>query len=96
MEKNWQYQTGFQNTVTEEVIADRRLWIAVLISAVEDWRSGNLRAKRNAQKFLFDSDADFQTVCTRAGVDPVSFRAKLLKVGKTIELYTTFDPPVSA
>jgi hypothetical protein len=80
MERNWQYQTDAQSKVTEEVIGDRRLWTAVLVSAVEDWRNGSLRRRRNAQEFLFDSEADFQSVCARAGVEPISFRARLLKI----------------
>jgi hypothetical protein len=42
-----------QNNVTEELISERRLWTAVLVNAVEDWRGGTLRARREAQEFLF-------------------------------------------
>ena len=99
MERNWQFQTDAQSTVTEEVIGDRRLWTAVLVSAVEDWRNGSLRRRRNAQEFLFDSAADFQSVCARAGVEPISFRARLLKIGNIIEMQSTLVPlipPVAA
>jgi hypothetical protein len=98
VEKNWQYQTNAQSTVTEEVIGDRRLWTAVLVSAVEDWRNGNLRRRRNAQEFLFDSAADFQTVCARAGVEPASFQTRLRKLGKIVEMNSMlapFTPPVA-
>ena len=44
------------NNVTEELISARRLWIAVILNAVEDWRNGTLRARREAQEFLFDND----------------------------------------
>jgi hypothetical protein len=49
-----------QNNVTEELISERRLWSAVLLNAVEDGRGGTLRARREAQEFLFESDVDFQ------------------------------------
>jgi hypothetical protein len=99
VEKNWQYQTNAHSTVTEEVIGDRRLWTAVLVSAVEDWCNGNLRRRRNAQEFLFDSAADFQTVCARAGVEPASFQTRLRKLGKIVEMNSMlapFTPPVAA
>ena len=99
MKKNWQYETNAQSTVTEEVIGDRRLWTAVLASAVEDWRTGSLRRRRNAQEFLFDNAADFQTVCARAGVEPASFQTRLRKLGKIVEMHSMlapFIPPVAA
>ena len=49
-----------QNTVTEELISERRLWTAVLVHAVEDWRKGTLRARREAQDFLFHNDQDLK------------------------------------
>jgi hypothetical protein len=90
------YQGNTQDTITEELIGERRLWIAVVIAAVEDWRNGSLRNQRKAQEFLFDSDADFQTVCARAGLEPDSFRARLLKVGKLVEMHGTIAPDIAA
>jgi hypothetical protein len=91
-----QYHVDIQNTVTEELIGERRLWTAVLISAVEDWRNGSLRTQRKAQEFLFGSDTDFQTVCARAGLEPSSFRARLLKIGKLVEMHGTVAPGIAA
>jgi hypothetical protein len=88
-----------QSTVTEEVIGDRRLWTAALVSAVQDWRNGSLRRRRNAQEFLFASAADFQTVRARAGVEPASFKTRLLKLGKIVEMpsmLAPFVPPIAA
>lgn len=42
-----------ENQVTEDVISERRLWTAVIVNAIEDWRNGTLRAQREAQAFLF-------------------------------------------
>lgn len=58
-----------QNRVTEELISERRLWTAVLVNAaaVEDWRGGTPRVQREAQEFVFESDADFEMVCAGAG-----------------------------
>jgi hypothetical protein len=70
-----------QETVTEELISERRLWTAVLVHAVEDWRKGTLRARREAQDFLFQNDKDFEMVCSGAGLEGSDFRARLLRVG---------------
>jgi hypothetical protein len=60
------------NEISEGFIAERRLWTAVLVMAVEDWRNGSLRSKRAAQQFLFEDDRDFEEVCAGAGLDPAS------------------------
>jgi hypothetical protein len=76
-----------ENQVTEDLIGENRLWTAVVVNAIEDWRFGTLRARREAQAFLFDDHADFEIVCARAGLDPQSFRSKLLKIGRRIEMH---------
>ena len=91
-----QYQVDTENTITEDLIGERRLWTAVVISAVEDWRNGSLRIQRKAQEFLFDNDADFQTVCGRAGLEPGSFRARLRKIGKLVEMKSEIPPGIAA
>jgi hypothetical protein len=91
-----QYQVDTENTITEDLIGERRLWTAVVISAVEDWRGGSLRTQRKAQEFLFGGDTDFQTVCARAGLEPGSFRARLLKIGKLVEMHGTITPAIAA
>jgi hypothetical protein len=75
-----------QEAVTEELIGERRLWTAVVIVAVEDWRNGTLRSRREAQRFLFEDDEDLKAVCAAAGLDPSSLRAKLLKIGHRVEI----------
>jgi hypothetical protein len=75
-----------QNNVTEELISEPRLWTAVLVNAVEDWRGGTLGARREAQEFLFESDADFEMVCAGVGLNAGDFRARLLKIGRRIEM----------
>lgn len=70
-----------QDMVTEGLIAERRLWTAVLVHAVEEWRKGTLRARREAQDFLFQNDKDFEMVCSSAGLDGSDFRARLLRIG---------------
>jgi hypothetical protein len=86
-----QVSSEMHNTVTEELISARRLWVAVLLNAVEDWRNGTLRAKREAQEFLFDSKEDFEMVCTAAGLDSGDFRVRLLKIGRRVEMCTPFS-----
>jgi len=86
-----QVSSEMHNTVTEELISARRLWVAVLLNAVEDWRNGTLRPKREAQEFLFDSKEDFEMVCTAAGLDSGDFRVRLLKIGRRVEMCTPFS-----
>lgn len=85
-----------QNAVTEDSIGANRLWTAVIVKAVEDWRMGSLRARREAQKFLFEDDRDFYQVCASAGLDPALFRAKLLKIGRRIEMQGPYMNPIAA
>lgn len=59
---------------------ERRLWAAVLLQAVEDWRSNNIRANRAAEEFLFKSALDFETVCHGAGFDPSALQTKLRRL----------------
>src|SRR5580704_225023 len=75
-----------ENQVTEDLIGENRLWTAVILNAIDDWRYGTLRARREAQTFLFEDHADFENVCSRAGLDAESFRGKLLKIGRRIEM----------
>lgn len=62
------------------VEAERRLWTAVLVQAVVEWQSNKVRVSRAAEQFLFESDADFETVCASAGLNPQSFRAQLARI----------------
>jgi hypothetical protein len=87
---------GVENTATEETIAERRLWTAVLVHAVEDWRRGTLRARRQAQQFLFEDDQDFSAVCASAGLDPGNLRARLIRTGTRLEPHVRFVHPLVA
>jgi hypothetical protein len=86
-----QVSSEMHNAVTEELISARRLWTAVLLNAVEDWRNGTLRARREAQTFLFDNDEDFAMVCNNAGLDFSDFRVRLLKIGRRVEARVPFS-----
>jgi hypothetical protein len=85
-----------QSNVTEDLISERRLWTAVIVNAVEEWRGGTLRARREAQEFLFDSDADFEMVCAGAGLNAEDFRRRLLKIGRRIEMEGALQLPKAA
>ncbi|MGA9571908.1 MAG: hypothetical protein WBS17_17640 [Candidatus Acidiferrales bacterium] len=86
-----QVSSEMHNAVTEDLISARRLWTAVLLTAVEDWRNGTLRAQREAQAFLFDNEEDFATVCNNAGLDVGDFRVRLLKIGRRVEPRVPFS-----
>jgi hypothetical protein len=74
-------QTDDQTSEREDGLdPERKLWAAVLLLAVEEWRSSNMRAHREAEAFLFESGADFDTVCYGAGLDPSTLRSKLKRL----------------
>jgi hypothetical protein len=66
--------------ISEDQCGERHLWIAVPAKAVEDWSSANLRLRDSAQVFLFDSDRDLESVCSRAGLNLAYLRARLLRI----------------
>lgn len=88
--------TRTSEATTEESLAERRLWIAVLTMAVQDWRSGTLRNRRAAQTFLFDNREDYESVCASAGVDPDGFRSGLLRIGKKIAMQGPWNGKMAA
>jgi hypothetical protein len=58
---------------------ERRLWLAVLAQAVEDWRSTNEKRHREAETFLFGGRKDFAVVCASAGLDSRHLLEKLAR-----------------
>jgi hypothetical protein len=56
------------------------LWRAVIARTVEEWISGPLRKKREAEEFLFRDSKDYRTVCYSAGLNPEDFRRRLEKI----------------
>jgi hypothetical protein len=67
----------------EELIAEHRLWTAVIARAIDEWVSGNLRAQREAEIYLFGDGEDFKLVCYAAGLNPQALRCKLLRLKKS-------------
>ena len=60
--------------------AEQKLWRAVIASTVEEWVSGPLRQKREAEQFLFSDNDDYRTVCFSAGINPEDLRSRLGKI----------------
>lgn len=56
---------------------ETRLWQAVIVTAIQEWISGPLRSKRQAEEYLFQDQKDFPAVCQSAGLDADNLRAKL-------------------
>lgn len=71
--------TMLRSTEVEES-AEQKLWRAVIATTVEEWVSGPLRRKREAEQFLFSDNQDFQTVCFSAGINPANLRCRLEKI----------------
>ena len=63
-----------------DTLPETRLWQAVILSAVEDWVSGGLRSKREAEAYLFKDEVDFPHVCESAGMDVDRLRSRLKKL----------------
>jgi hypothetical protein len=61
-------------------LAESRLWQAVIVSTIQDWISGPLRLKRQAEEYIFSESSDFPTVCQSAGMDAGQLRRKLLRL----------------
>lgn len=76
------YQQAAKNAKDEgsEQLAERRLWTAVLLQALEDWKSTNLRRKKEAEEFIFKSGPDFSKVCLAAGLTPDSVLIRLQRM----------------
>jgi len=71
--------TMLQRAEVEET-AVQKLWRAVIATTVEEWVSGPLRRRREAEQFLFSDNHDFQTVCFSAGINPGNLRDRLEKI----------------
>jgi hypothetical protein len=60
--------------------AEARLWQAVIVAAIQEWRFGPLRRRREAEHYLFKDDSGFSFVCQGAGMDLAQLRSKLAKL----------------
>lgn len=89
-------EKNVQNGSMHDLGVERRLWLAVVVQAVEEWRDGTLRDKRLAQQFLFDDSNDFQAVCANAGLDAENLRSKLLKIGRKVNATGTLAHSLAA
>jgi hypothetical protein len=61
-------------------VGESRLWQAVIVSAILDWKSGPLRLQCRAGDYLFEDEKDFPLVCHLAGMNAEHLRAKLTKL----------------
>ncbi len=58
------------------------LWNAVIIKAIEDLFTGSHQERREAFRWIFETNPDFRKVCDYAGVDPMYVRRNVF--GKII------------
>jgi hypothetical protein len=65
--------------VAGETVGEIRLWQAVVVRAIEDWMSGPLRQRLQADHYIF-ADNDFVAVCQSAGLDADGLRVRLSKM----------------
>lgn len=64
----------------EETAGEVRLWQAVVVRAIEDWMSGPLRQRRQADHYIFGKHNDFEVVCQSAGLNADDLRARLSRI----------------
>jgi hypothetical protein len=70
---------AIQDQPVSESATETRLWLAVVTDAVQDWMHGPLRARREAEQYLFHDDRDFPELCERAGLNASLLRTKLIR-----------------
>jgi hypothetical protein len=58
-------------------VPEIRIWRAVIARTIQEWISGPLTRKREAEQYLFDDNGDFRLVCNSAGIDSGELRARL-------------------
>jgi hypothetical protein len=85
-----------QEAFIEGPVGERRLWLAVVVQVVEDWRGGTLRARRQAQEFMFEERKDFDVVCANAGLDPENLRERLVRIGRMVQDRTPLSQYMAA
>lgn len=59
---------------------EMRLWRAVIVRTIQEWTSGPLRFKREAENYLFEDQKDFPLVCQSAGMDVTRLRSRLRRL----------------
>ena len=70
------------NGFTIEMLAEEKMWTAVIARTVEEWVSGPLRSRREAEEYLFGDGEDFKDVCRSAGLNPQAFQTRLQRLKK--------------
>jgi hypothetical protein len=58
-------------------MGEKRLWQAVILSTIQEWLCGPLRAKRQAEHYLFGDKSELAAVCRSAGMDVGRLRERL-------------------
>ena len=69
-----------QAVYAQESNGAARLWQAVIVNTIQDWISGPLRQKDEAEEYLFGAGTDFTLVCESAGMNAERLRAKLRRL----------------
>jgi hypothetical protein len=74
--------TGHISTESRDLHApaETRVWQAVITKTIQEWISGPLRRKREAEEYLFRDEKDFPLVCQSAGLDVGQLRAQLMRL----------------
>ena len=84
------YEDAKPERLFDEPGGARQLWSAVLLQALEDWRSHSLGRHLEAERFLFRSEKDLASVCRRAGLEVSSVAARLKRMKQNHEKLPQF------
>jgi hypothetical protein len=75
---------------------EKRLWQAVIVTAIREWVSGTLRSQRKAEEYLFQDQRDFPAVCQSAGLDADLLRSKLNRLRLRRDPFFGVSPSAAA
>ncbi len=79
----YEQESKAMNQRSELPVAEHNLWVAILLQALEDWQTGTLRRRQDAESFFFHCEKDFAAVCRGAGLDPSIVLGKLQRMKRT-------------
>ena len=63
-----------------ENMPETRLWRAVIARTIQEWISGPLTRRREAEQYLFKDNRDFPMVCEIAGMEGRQLRSRLARL----------------
>ncbi len=73
-------ENGIEAQDEQGAKVEAHLWQAVIVGAIQEWRTGTLRRQLEAEHYLFEDSQGLELVCHLAGLDAGRLRTKLAKL----------------